>query len=592
MKKILVIEDDSDIRDNIIEILNLSQFQAIAAQDGREGVRIALEQIPDLIICDVMMPFMDGYTVLTALRSNPKTARIPLIFLTARAEMDSMRHGMELGADDYLVKPFTSKRLLKAIDTRFKRHTEMARSYLSQLETLSTQLRDAQCFNQLTGLRSYQSLQGRFLQVVEHYSRLRNCHLPVLVLSIDQFPWLRQAVGSQTCNALLEAIVLRLSEHMVSNQVASAPEVSCSESNLAVLGLAHLFSDQLIILLAPIEQIAQVTPSVEAIFRLLSPDFSLNQEKLSITVSLGLSFYPDDGRDLDSLITKSELAMQSQKAIGGNGFQLCKQLGGDEPRKPKVLIECLSKAIDHNELQLFLQPQFNLKTLQIEGAEALLRWFHPTWGSISPGEFIPLAENTGLIVPIGTWAICQACQSAEILQRFGFPGTLSVNLSVRQLNQAELISNLEIFIAETGLQPNYLELELTESMLAYDTDHFLETFRQIKKLGIRLALDDFGVGYSSFSYLQRFDFDKLKIDRCFIQNIHQSPVNQAIVEAVVKMSRQLNFKVVAEGVETLEEVEFLRSVECDLAQGYLFSKPIPIQDFKALFLPSSLLPST
>jgi EAL domain-containing protein (putative c-di-GMP-specific phosphodiesterase class I) len=233
-----------------------------------------------------------------------------------------------------------------------------------------------------------------------------------------------------------------------------------------------------------------------------------------------------------------------------------------------------------------------LKTSQFEGAEALLRWFHSEWGCISPGEFIPLAENTGLIVPIGTWVLQQACHQGQALQRLGFPGTLSVNLSVRQLNQAELISNLEIFLAETGLHPNYLELELTESMLAYDADHFLETLKQIKEMGIRLALDDFGVGYSSLSYLQRFAFDKLKIDRCFVRNIHQSPVNQAIVEAVIKMSEQLNFQVVAEGVETLEEVEFLRSVGCDLAQGYLFSEPISIQDFKSLFLSSFLLPST
>jgi EAL domain-containing protein (putative c-di-GMP-specific phosphodiesterase class I)/DNA-binding response OmpR family regulator len=592
MKKILVIEDESDIRDNITEILNLSQFKAIAAQNGREGLSIALEQLPDLIICDLMMPFMDGYTVLTALRSNPKTASIPLIFLTARAEMDGMRHGMELGADDYLVKPFTSKRLLKAIDTRFERHTEMARSYLNQLETLRTQLQDVQCFNQVTVLPSYQSLQACFIEVVERYSHLRNCHLPVLVLGIDQFPWLRQAIGSQSCNDFLEAIAHRLSEHMVSDLANSEAEVYHSGVPQPVLGIAHLFPDQLVILLTPIEQMNQVTPSVEAIFRWLSPAFSINQEKLSITVSIGVSFYPNDGRDLDSLVTKSELAMQSQKKLGGNGFQLCKPIGSDKPRKPKVLIEYLSKAIERHELQLFLQPQVNLKTSQFEGAEALLRWFHSEWGCISPGEFIPLAENTGLIVPIGTWVLQQACHQGQALQRLGFPGTLSVNLSVRQLNQAELISNLEIFLAETGLHPNYLELELTESMLAYDADHFLETLKQIKEMGIRLALDDFGVGYSSLSYLQRFAFDKLKIDRCFVRNIHQSPVNQAIVEAVIKMSEQLNFQVVAEGVETLEEVEFLRSVGCDLAQGYLFSEPISIQDFKSLFLSSFLLPST
>ncbi|MEG4998437.1 EAL domain-containing response regulator [Microcoleus sp. B4-D4] len=396
MKKILVIEDDRVIRENILKLLKAEGFDVTGAENGALGLNAAVSSLPDVILCDVMMPELDGYGVLDALRSHPVTATVPFVFLTGKAERSEMRQGMELGADDYLTKPFTKAELVGAISSRLKKQAAFA--------------------EQQHNLRSQSS-------------------------------------------ALL-------------------PDVT--------------------------DKLEQIETSLRA-------------------------------------------------------------------------------ALEREEFQVYYQPQVNVQTGKIMSAEALVRWLHPEKGLISPAEFIPDAEETGFIIQLGEWVLQTACRQIQVWQNAGFSlQQVAVNLSPRQFHQPELSSRVAEILAEIGLAPSSLELELTESLMVEDAESAIATLQQLKDLGVSISIDDFGTGYSSLSYLTQYPFDVLKIDRCFISNITDGCTNAAIVKAIIEMAHSLCLEVIAEGVETEAEKDFLWRYECDAMQGYLFSPPVPAADFEKL----------
>lgn len=397
MKKILVIEDEQVIRENILKLLKAEGFDVTGAENGAQGLNAAVSNVPDVIICDVMMPELDGYGVLVALRSNPVTATVPFVFLTGKAERSEMRQGMELGADDYLTKPFSKAELVGAISSRLKKQEAVA----------------------------------------EQYHNLR------------------------------------------------------SPSNEFIQDTAH----------------------------------KLQQIKTS-----------------------------------------------------------LCNALEREEFQVYYQPQVNVQTGKIMSAEALVRWLHPEKGLISPAEFIPAAEETGFIVQLGEWVLQTACKQMQVWQNAGFPLRIAVNLSPRQFHQPELSSRVAQILAETGLEASSLELELTESLMVEDAESAIATLQHLKNLGVCISLDDFGTGYSSLSYLTQYPFDTLKIDRCFISKITDGCTNAAIVKAIIEMAHSLCLEVIAEGVETEAEKDFLWRYKCDIMQGYLFSPPLAAADFEQLLV--------
>lgn len=398
MKKILVIEDEQVIRENILKLLKAEGFDVTGAENGLQGLSSAMSNFFDVILCDVMMPKLDGYGVLAALRSNPVSATVPFVFLTGKADRAQMRQGMELGADDYLTKPFTKAELVGAVVSRLKKQQAVAEQYNS--------------------------------------GRAGN-----------------NKITNNSCNRL---------EWLKTN---------------------------------------------------------------------------------------------------------------------------LWGALEREEFQVYYQPQVNLKTDQITGAEALLRWQHPEKGSISPAEFIPVAEETGFIVPLGEWVLQTACRQLKAWHNAGLSGLrMAVNLSPRQFHQPNLSSRVARILAEIGLPPNCLELELTESMMVQDANSASTTLKSLKDLGVFISIDDFGTGYSSLSYLTQYPFDTLKIDRCFVSNIAEGCRNAAIVKAIINMAHSLSLEVVAEGVETEAEKDFISSYECDTMQGYWFSPPVPAADFEKLLV--------
>jgi EAL domain-containing protein (putative c-di-GMP-specific phosphodiesterase class I) len=310
---------------------------------------------------------------------------------------------------------------------------------------------------------------------------------------------------------------------------------------------------------------------------------SIGQHDLHVTASIGVSVYPDDGLDADTLIKNADTAMYQAKENGRRSFQFFKPAMNVRAVERQFIEEGLRGALERQEFALHYQPKVNLTTGAITGAEALIRWTHPARGSISPADFIPVAEDCGLILPIGAWVLLEACAQARVWMDAGLPVTsMAVNVSAMEFRAENFLENLFAVLAETGLDPKSLELELTESVLMKHAASAAAILQTLRESGIRVTIDDFGTGYSSLSYLRKFPVDALKIDQSFIRQISTTGDDTVIMKAVIGMGRSLKLRVIAEGVETLEELAFLRAYRCDEAQGYYFSRPVPPQQFAML----------
>ncbi|WP_397450663.1 EAL domain-containing protein [Pseudomonas sp. NA-150] len=412
-------------------------------------------------------------------------------------------------------------------------------------------------YDELTGLAN-RSLFRERLRVAGSRVRQGSRSLALLHINLDRFKLLNDSLGHEVADQLLRQISRRLS--------SALPEADT---------IARLSGDEFAVLFdayGNLSSLARVTSRLLAKLRL---PLSVAGQELVISASVGISLLPDSAREVSALLSQANMAMQHAKHLGGNNFQFYTDSLQASTLERLQLENQLRKAIDENQLQVFYQPKLCLKTGRLNAAEALVRWLHPTLGMVPPGDFIGLAEETGLIGPIGEFVLRQACRQACEWQRQGMePIRVSVNLSVHQLRQGKLVSLVKQVLDETGLAPHYLELELTESQLLDSVEHIIATFQQLRELGVKLAIDDFGTGYSSLSYLKRFPVDYVKIDQAFIRGLGEGTEDAAITKAIIAMAHSLGLKVVAEGVENREQLEFLKAHQCDEVQGYLISRPI------------------
>ncbi len=565
MKKILVIEDEEFVRENIVELLDAEGFEVIGAEDGRMGLNLAKAMVPDLILCDVMMPELDGYGVLTALRQDSILAAVPFIFLTAKAAKADLRQGMELGADDYLTKPFTRAELLGAIISRLKKQAAVQERYHTELQQAKEQLEYLIHNDSLTNLPNRLSLRDRFKQVQPTDTDTEKL-VGVLCLSLDRFNQINDNLGHIVGDLLIKAVAERLTASVGREDT-----------------VARLSADQFAIIVATIEHKKEVGNLAQTILEKLSETFALAGQEIFVTASIGIGLYPRDGAELEQLLNHANTAMAKAKQQGGDQYEFYTAAFNIGSSERLALQSSLRHALEREELQVYYQPLVNLKTGRIVGAEALVRWQHPERGLVSPDKFIPVAEETGLIMPIGEWVLHTACKQTKLWQTAGFSSLrVAINLSSRQFSQIDLRKQLVQILMETGLDPKYIELELTESMLVQNTEVAIRRLNALKALGVEIAIDDFGTGYSSLSYLQQFPFDILKIDRCFIRNITENANNAAITKAIIAMAKSLNLKLIAEGVETEAELSFVYQQQCDGMQGFLFSRPVPAQEFEQL----------
>lgn len=565
MKTILVIEDDQNIRTNIMKLLKLKGFQVLGAENGEIGVQMATQHVPDLIISDIMMPKFDGYAVLTAIRQNPETAAIPLIFLTAKTERSDVREGMTLGADDYLTKPFTSQELITAIESRLEKQALVTQPYLDELKRAAEALsRSAYC-DLLTDLPNRIWLHHR-LQSVLSQAKPRQQIIAVLCLNIDRFSEVNTTFGNAVGDAVLRAMAERLSQ-ILGNQ------------NL----VARLSGDEFGVVLVDLEQIQDIVEWTQMILGRITDPYSVDGREVLIQVSIGISRHPKDGATPDELLTCASTATRWSRKQGGGSYQFYSPTMESVDAERRLLETHLTTALEKSEFELHYQPQVNLITGRVIGLEALIRWHHPEQGMLSPDKFILIAEETGLINPIGEWVLRTACSQAK---RWQVPNPVtfrvSVNLSTRQLRQKDLVKNIAQILQQTELPANWLTIELTETSVMDDVEAAIKTLRALKELGIEISIDDFGTGYSSLNYLKHLPIDTLKIDRSFVSQLTNNSQDAAIATAIIAMAQSLKLKVIAEGVETEEQLAFLRQHGCYAMQGFLYSPAVPAAEIQAL----------
>ncbi|NEP10573.1 MAG: EAL domain-containing protein [Symploca sp. SIO2C1] len=580
MTKVLVIEDEELLRDNLMEILEDEGFQVIDADNGHRGIELAIAEKPDLILCDVMMPGLDGYSVLNILSQDPTMAAIPFIFLTAKATKDDFRQGMELGADDYLTKPFTKPELLKGIASRLgkktaeqQRYKTLQEFYNIELQHAKEQLNYLSRYDHLTNLPNRLALRELFRQVKSTDIGKKQL-ITILCLSLDRFNQVKENLGYEFGDLLLKAVAQRI------KACISLPDK-----------VVHLDADQFAIILATTQHKKEALTIAQIILDNLSQTFNLSGEEVFITASIGIALYPRDGRLIERLLKNANLAMVQAKRQGGNQYQFYSVAFHIGFSDRLALQTSLRYALEREELEVHYQPIVTLKTGRIVGTEALVRWRHPEKGMILPSKLTAVAEETGLIVPIGEWLFQKACQQVQVWHNSGFESLrLAVNLSGRQFNQMELRQKLVQIIGTIGFNPGYLELELNESILMQNVEVAIRRLNGLKALGIQIAIDDFGTGYSSLGYLQQFPCDILRIDQSFIHNIADKTNQAAITKAIIEMAKNLNLRVIAKGVESPSQLSFIYRHQCDEMQGYLFKRPVQAPEFEELLKSRKRLP--
>ena len=446
----------------------------------------------------------------------------------------------------------------RTLEQRVKERTEELIKTNAELDKLATH-------DVLTGLPNrlmFDQLLNHAIKAAQRYER----QLSVFFIDLDRFKIINDTLGHEAGDLLLQEIAVRLRLAL-----------------RAVDVVARMGGDEFVILIEEVNDVNQLTTVARNVLSTVMKPVEIRGQECRVTASIGISIYPKDGEDEQSLMKNADIAMYFTKEKGKNSYQFYSNDIKSQSIERLLIETNLRQALERKELSLHYQAKLDFKTNAITGVEALLRWQNPTLGSVPPLQIIPVAEETGLIVPIGRWVLETACAQNVAWQREGLPLVcMAVNLSLRQLTDEGLIDDIKAALKDSGMAPNLLELEITESMVMHNPERMIKVLSRIKNIGVRLAIDDFGTGYSSLSQIKNFPIDTLKVDRSFIRNIPHDIEDKAITEAIIAMGRTLSLTVVAEGVETPEQRDFLEEHACDQMQGYYFSKPVVPDQFADL----------
>ncbi|MDR4508241.1 MAG: EAL domain-containing protein [Candidatus Brocadiaceae bacterium] len=553
-QQILVIEDNSDIADYINSILS-PYFTVITAENGQEGYETACNLKPDLILSDWMMPLKTGVEVCREVKDNKELARIPFVLLTSKAETEAKVDALESGADDYLTKPFDKKELLARIANLLK-----SRDFEIQLQKKNIFLAH---YDTLTKLPNRRLFINHLTQSLSQ-ARFAKQQVAIAYIHLDRFAIFNKTLGYAAGDLILQAVA----EHLT--KCARAEDF-----------LARLEGGDFIVMFLGDSKVENIDKIIQNIIRNVTEmHYSLNGHKVTLTTSIGLSIFPTDGEDSEILLNGANIALNRAKEEGGNTYRFYKEEMNKQLMERFVLETHLRRALQKGEFLVYYQPKVDIRKGCIIGAEALVRWKHQEWGLLNPSKFIPLAEELGLVSKINEWVLLTACKQNKAWQQAGLPPIqVSVNLSSQQFSEENLIAYSERVLKATDLDIKYLDFEVTESSAMKNAHQACAILHKLKTMGASISIDDFGTGYSSLSYLQGFPIHTVKIDQSFIRDMNKSRESKSIVIAIVAMVHSLGLKVVAEGVEDEEQLAFLRSINCDAIQGYLFSQPIPAVKF-------------
>lgn len=567
MKTILVIEDENAIRMNIVKMLNHSGFQAIPAENGLKGVHLARSLMPDLILCDILMPEMDGYSVLSSLRQSDDTVSIPFIFLTAKADRTEMRQGMNLGADDYLTKPFTAKELIEAIHSRLEKQSEVSQPYLDQIKKAAEALGNLAHFDPLTNLPNRIVLHHRIQETLQE-SQAKQQLFAVFYVSLSQFHDVNNAFGHTIGDLLIREVAERLRQNTGGNNT-----------------IARLGGVDFALVIRDVVDKPAIAQQAQQLLDAITEPYFVQGKRLSIQAHIGITYFPKHGDTATQLLSRADQAKRTQQTLAEKGFYFYNLAMEAADVTRRMLKSDLERGIQQLQFQLYYQPQISLLAGRIIGAEAFVRWQHPQKGLLTPHDFITLAEETGVIEELGQWVLHTACTQAQTWRSFSpLPLPVAINISSHQFQKKALINTIGRVLAETKLNPRLLTLEMSGDYLMEDPAYSYETLTALKAMGLNIHIDDFGTGSFHLGHLRHLPIDCLKIDQSLIAGIPDNTEHLDITKAIIRIAQTFKLRVIAEGVETDAQLGFLQEHGCYAMQGFVHSKPVTAPEFQALLL--------
>jgi diguanylate cyclase (GGDEF)-like protein len=548
MHNVLLIEDNAGDARLIREMLG-EDPDAPFTLHCAERLSLGLEHLAAgetaLVLLDLSLP--DSFGLETFAKVYAHSPTVPIIVLTGNDDRMLALSAVKGGAQDYLVKGRLDRELL----VRAMHYSIERKAYQVQLEHQAN-------YDTLTGLPNRNLLNDRLRQAV--YGKRTPRNTAVVFMDLDHFKFVNDSLGHSAGDKLLKSMSDRLRSVLREGDT-----------------VGRVGGDEFVIILNGQSNEEVIFRAMQRIAARIAEPITIEGKELYVTCSAGISLYPQDGEDVDTLLKNADAAMYRAKEHGRNNFQFYTSEMNERVNERLALENALRRALERQEFLLHYQQKVELKGGRIIGAEALVRWMHPEWGLVRPARFIPLAEETGLIVQIGEWVLREACRQTRAWMDQGVdPGVVSVNLSARQFRQEGLVRMVSRILEETGVEPAQLEMELTESMVMHNAEAAIATLQGLKSLGVALSVDDFGTGYSSLSYLKNLPIDTLKIDRSFVREIGAGAEADEglLAQAIISLGHSLHLKVIAEGVETDAQVRFLKRNGCDQVQGFLYGEPV------------------